>query len=595
MKRIRRDHIQTTINQYLKRRHFTTYHPDPHDTPPQFKQDMKILHTLGETTLYSMSKAEGGASNLFSYSSISGDVTACDQQFTRLKRFILSDLHVCPYQKELKELFYPLFVHIYLELICNGFKTPAHKFYTRHHGIFDDQKEKSKFLELLKEISSKDDIEKRSAVQCFREHKFTVNISTDAIQFLLRQLKNGDNMVILQMLNQYIHVKDVGVCSDELQSDTKNDTPQTSPPLPPENKVITNDVSMTSLRKCIQRVHETPPCLTSICFYTFINTYQGLSCSNVSNDRRYLCGGFEDSNIRLWSLTPDLLTVDNAEIDVSKIHLSEDFVEEPEKTSKVCEMVTLQGHSGAVYSSQFIGDNRYIVSCSDDTTIRLWDLKNRTNKVCYQGHTYPVWGLDTGNLGYYFASCSADRTAKLWSTDCIYPLRSFIGHTSDVDCIKFHPNGNYIATGSSDSTIRLWTVNDARSVRLFKGHHAGIYCLAFSPNGKYLASAGEDRHIKLWELGTGKLLKELRGHTECVHSLSFNRDTTLLASGGLDCSVRVWDISSTNNNHNSHMAEKSDISTSAELLGAFPTKSTSVQYLQYTKNNLLLAAGGITS
>ena len=30
------------------------------------------------------------------------------------------------------------------------------------------------------------------------------------------------------------------------------------------------------------------------------------------------------------------------------------------------------------------------------TTVKLWDLENFTNKVCYKGHSYPVWDVDIG-------------------------------------------------------------------------------------------------------------------------------------------------------------------------------------------------------
>ncbi len=43
----------------------------------------------------------------------------------RIKTFITEAVE--PYRGELKDLLYPLFVHVYLELLCNGQKTPGQK------------------------------------------------------------------------------------------------------------------------------------------------------------------------------------------------------------------------------------------------------------------------------------------------------------------------------------------------------------------------------------------------------------------------------------------------------------------------------------
>ena len=123
------------------------------------------------------------------------------------------------------------------------------------------------------------------------------------------------------------------------------------------------------------------------------------------------------------------------------------------------------------------------MSVSEDTTMRLWDLKNGVNKAVYQGHSYPIWSVDSDRVGasvvtgkFLFLSRatfhnkvmfflgSMDRTAKLWHIEYTHPLRVYAGHEQDVDVVKFHPNCNYLATGGADKTIRLWSHTDAKMV-----------------------------------------------------------------------------------------------------------------------------------
>lgn len=91
------------------------------------------------------------------------------------------------------------------------------------------------------------------------------------------------------------------------------------------------------------------------------------------------------------------------------------------------------GHSGPVYRCSFSFDRSLLLSCSEDTTIRLWSLQTWTCLVVYKGHLQPVWDVRFSPHGHYFVSCSHDRTARIWATDSHQPLRIFVGHLSDVD------------------------------------------------------------------------------------------------------------------------------------------------------------------
>jgi transcription initiation factor TFIID subunit 5 len=106
---------------------------------------------------------------------------------------------------------------------------------------------------------------------------------------------------------------------------------------------------------------------------------------------------------------------------------------------------------GPVYGLSFSPDSQFLLSCSQDSTVRLWSMATKTNLVCYkvffnlthviefnyQGHVGPVWDVAFGPLGYYFATAGHDKCALLWSTNHVYPLRVFSGHISDVNVWPF--------------------------------------------------------------------------------------------------------------------------------------------------------------
>ncbi|KAK2161396.1 hypothetical protein LSH36_117g03091 [Paralvinella palmiformis] len=566
-------------------------------TEPIQKKEKKHCQGVQEMALSKAVTNESSISNCYTYSSILVDPGLCHQQFNKLKMYLSEAIE--SYQRELLPLLYPLFIHIYLELLCSGHKTPAHKFYSMYQGFFRDNESNESVLNKLQEMFSKDDVVLCNEVNEFREHKYSYSLSEESFHYLFRYLKNEESTLLLQVFNKHFdfRVGEWESLSSGLQTEEKNcdQMALASPPCTPENKVIQNEISLSSLQQCIKKVRDGPPCLPSVCLYSLTNASQGLCSVDLSNDMSLLVSGYEDSSLRLWSLTSEKLQSATCEVNPSQVHMSGDYCEDIKKTNnlhvgKEREMIVMRGHSGAIYGTKFTADNNFMLSASEDTTVRLWDLSTHTNRAVYHGHNYPVWSIDTSPVVGYFVTSSHDRTARLWTTDRIYPLRNFIGHTADVDCVKFHPNCNYIATGGADRVVRLWSVHDGQSVRLFQGHKAGIFALAFSHDGKILASAGEDRHVKLWDLNTGSLYKDLRGHTDIVYSLCFNPQSTILASGGADGTIRLWNVEDISQaNPTTTISLTNQGISSPELLGCFPVKAFTVHHFHYSTRNLLLA------
>ena len=303
----------------------------------------------------------------------------------------------------------------------------------------------------------------------------------------------------------------------------------------------------------------------------------------------------------------------------------------PDEVSQPSSSRRLVGHAGPVYAVCFSPStanpdptgppthSQFLLSCSEDKTIRLWSLETWTCLVAYRGHDNPIWDLQWGPHGHYFLTGSNDRTARLWSTDHIEPLRIYVGHDNDVDCVAFHPNNLYIFTGSCDRTVRMWHISGGNCLRLFTGHMGNVTAIACSPDGKTLASADETGSIILWTLDTGRRKKRMRGHGKGgIWSLSWSVESTILVSAGADKTVRVWDALQETNESTSKaidgIAAKGDgtltgkgaasavagaggkkgqkeAGVSADQISVFPTKDSPVYKVAFTRMNLVLAGG----
>ena len=60
------------------------------------------------------------------------------------------------------------------------------------------------------------------------------------------------------------------------------------------------------------------------------------------------------------------------------------------------------------------GNNKYAISGSDDKTIRIWNLLEKSQETVFQGHTLSVWSVALTSDNKYAISGSKDKTIRIW-------------------------------------------------------------------------------------------------------------------------------------------------------------------------------------
>ncbi|KTW31641.1 hypothetical protein T552_04062 [Pneumocystis carinii B80] len=123
----------------------------------------------------------------------------------------------------------------------------------------------------------------------------------------------------------------------------------------------------------------------------------------------------------------------------------------------------LKGHEGIVFKINFSKNGKLFCTCSDDRSVRIWDINSGECKAIGWGHDSRIWDVKfIGNEESKLISVSEDTTARLWKITSGSKLEQdsvYDGHEGkNVWCVSVF--GNMFATGGSDGKIRLWEIND---------------------------------------------------------------------------------------------------------------------------------------
>jgi DNA-binding beta-propeller fold protein YncE len=219
-----------------------------------------------------------------------------------------------------------------------------------------------------------------------------------------------------------------------------------------------------------------------------------------------------------------------------------------DKTVRVWELATgkevrrFMGHRSGVNRVAVTPDGQYVVSGSHDETVRLWELATGKEVRPFTGHKNWVSSVAVTPDGKYIVSGSWDNTVRLWELATGQEVRQFTGHESWVRSVAVTPDGQYVVSGSDDKTVRLWELATGKEVRRFTGHEDWVHSVAVTPDGKYVVSGSHDKTVRLWELATGQEVRRFTGHERPVYSVALTPDGKYVVSGSGDKTVRVWDL-----------------------------------------------------
>ncbi len=219
--------------------------------------------------------------------------------------------------------------------------------------------------------------------------------------------------------------------------------------------------------------------------------------SGSEDDTLAFWAGGEDKTLRLWDVSSGCCVRTFKEYKQGL--RSEWSVLDKERVNSVC----------------LSADGRWVLSGSDDKTLRLWEVSSGRCVRTFEEHKWVLPGL-------------GGRLDK--------------GHTGSVNSVCLSADGRWALSGSTDCTLRLWEVSSGRCVRTFEGHTGSVNSVCLSSDGRWALSGSTDCTLRLWEVSSGRCARTFEGHRECINSVSLSADGRWALSGSDDKTLRLWEL-----------------------------------------------------
>jgi target of rapamycin complex subunit LST8 len=182
--------------------------------------------------------------------------------------------------------------------------------------------------------------------------------------------------------------------------------------------------------------------------------------------------------------------------------------------------------------------------------VRLYDIKssNPNAIMTFEGHTNNITGVAFHCEGKWMVTSSEDCTVRVWDTRSGLIQRQYT-HDHPVNDVVIHPNQGELVSADRGGVIMIWDLGDDKCThQLIPEDDVPISSVSIASDGSLLAAGNNKGDVFIWRMyqnhdsTTLQPCRVFKAHNNYLTRLLLSPDIKLLATCSADHTVRIWNI-----------------------------------------------------
>ncbi|KAI9849302.1 MAG: TOR complex subunit lst8 [Sclerophora amabilis] len=294
-----------------------------------------------------------------------------------------------------------------------------------------------------------------------------------------------------------------------------------------------------------------------------------------------LCTAGYDHTIRFWEALSGICsrTIQHPDSQVNRLCISPDkrFLAAAGrhavklfdiKSTNPNSVLTFEGHSGNITGVGFHCEGKWMVTSSEDGTVKIWDTRSGSIQRNYSHGVQVTDVVIHPNQGELI-SCDRGGNVRIWDlgeNKCTHQL--IPEDNVAVSSVTVASDGTMLCAGNNNGNVYVWRMIQNRDitslvpVTKFQAHHQYITRVLLSPDVRHLATCSADHTARIWSVDPDApsnpapdlapsthpnafpLETTLHGHQRWVWDCAFSADSAYLVTACSDHYARLWELNS---------------------------------------------------
>lgn len=166
--------------------------------------------------------------------------------------------------------------------------------------------------------------------------------------------------------------------------------------------------------------------------------------------------------------------------------------------------------------------------------------------MTFEGHTNNITGVAFHCEGKWMVTSSEDNTVRVWDTRSGAIQRSY-NHDHPVNDVVIHPNQGELVSADRGGVIMIWDLGDNKCThQLIPEDEVPISSVSIASDGSLLAAGNNKGDVYIWRMyqnhdsTTLQPCRVFNAHKTYLTRLLLSPDIKLLATCSADHTVRIW-------------------------------------------------------